>query len=63
MLWRTSWQTTAENTSTDLNSSIYIFFKTSAMRSICRALILQKKQPEVLQSAQELHNLREKSKN
>ena len=62
MLWRTSWQTTTENTSTDLKSSIYIFLKTSAMRSICRALILQK-QPEVLQSAQELHNLREKIKN
>lgn len=62
MLWRTSWQTTAENTSTDLMSSIYIFSKTSAMRSICRALILQK-QPVVLQAAQELHNLREKSKN
>ena len=42
MLWRTSWQTTTENTSTDLKSSIYIFSKTSAMRSICRALILHK---------------------
>ena len=50
------------NTSTDLKSSIYIFSKTSAMRSICRALILQK-QPAFLQSAQSLHNLREKIKN
>ena len=41
----------------------YLYFsKTSAMRSICRALILQK-QPAFLQSAQSLHNLREKIKN
>ena len=44
-------------------NELYLYFsKTSAMRSICRALILQK-QPVVLQAAQELHNLREKSKN
>ena len=51
-----------ESDTTDLKSSIYIFSKTSAMRSICRALILQK-QPVFLQSAQSLHNLREKIKN
>lgn len=62
MLWWSSWQTTTENTSTDLKSSIYIFSKTSAMRSIYRALILQK-QPAFLQSAQSLHNLRGKIKN
>ena len=42
---------------------LYLYFsKTSAMRSICRTMILQK-QPVVLQTAQELHYLLEKNTN
>ena len=62
MLWRTSWQTSATDTASNLKNIIHTFQKTSAMRSICRVLILQK-QPAFLQSAQALHNLREKIKN
>ena len=37
MLWRTPWQTTAANTSTDLKFVIHNSLKTSEMRSFWRA--------------------------
>ena len=41
MLWRSSWQTSATDTASNLKNIIHTFQKTSAMRSICRVLILK----------------------